>query len=71
MVAPAPSEVDVKAKYMYGDLKDYGQVVALLSEVDSVYRGVDAVIHIAAIPAPAKSVSRDVLPPPALSPPPI
>ena len=56
VVAPASSEADVKAKYMYGDLKDYGQVVGLLSEVDSVYRGIDAVIHIAAIPAPARSV---------------
>jgi hypothetical protein len=44
---------------MYGDLKDYGTVLGLLSEVDSVYKGIDAVIHIAAIPAPARAVSTN------------
>lgn len=44
---------------MYGDLKDYGTVLGLLSEVDSVYKGIDAVIHIAAIPAPARAVSSN------------
>jgi nucleoside-diphosphate-sugar epimerase len=34
------------------DLTDYGQVVEALSAVDDRYRGVDAVVHLAAIPAP-------------------
>jgi NAD(P)-dependent dehydrogenase (short-subunit alcohol dehydrogenase family) len=57
VVAPAVSEVSVDARYIYADLKDYGTVLALLAEVDDKYRGIDAVIHIAAIPAPSKAVS--------------
>lgn len=55
-VPPAPSEAAVKAKFLQGDLKDYGQVIGLLGEVDSGYRGIDAVIHLAAIAAPARTV---------------
>lgn len=40
-------------------MSDYGQVLGGLSDVDSGWKGVDAVIHLAAIPAPAKAVSRD------------
>ena len=57
-VPPAPSEAAVKAKFLQGDLKDYGQVIGLLGEVDSGYRGIDAVIHLAAIAAPARTVRR-------------
>jgi len=57
-VPPAPSEAAIKAKYLHGDLKDYGQVIGLLGEVDSGYRGIDAVIHLAAIAAPARTVRR-------------
>ena len=34
------------------DLTDYGQAVEALSAVDDRYRGVDALVHLAAIPAP-------------------
>ena len=34
------------------DLTDYGQVLGALTAVDERYRGVDAVVHLAAIPAP-------------------
>ncbi len=34
------------------DLTDYGQVVEALTHIDSRYDGVDAVVHLAAIPAP-------------------
>ncbi|GAA1816025.1 NAD(P)-dependent oxidoreductase [Luedemannella flava] len=34
------------------DLTDYGQVVEVLGAIDSRYRGVDAVVHLAAIPGP-------------------
>ena len=54
---PLASEAGVDATYFYADLKDYGQVISLLLDVDSSHRGVDAVIHLAAIPAPAKAVS--------------
>ena len=57
VVPPAPSEAAVDARYFYADLKDYGQVVSLLADVDSSHRGVDAIIHLAALPAPAKAVS--------------
>lgn len=33
-------------------------MIGLLSDVDSGYRGVDAVIHLAAIPAPFRTVSE-------------
>jgi nucleoside-diphosphate-sugar epimerase len=57
VVPPAPSEEEVRARFIQADLKDYGQVLALLGEVDDSYRGIDAVIHLAAIPAPSKAVS--------------
>jgi nucleoside-diphosphate-sugar epimerase len=34
------------------DLTDYGQAVEALSAVDDRYRGIDALVHLAAIPAP-------------------
>ena len=34
------------------DLTDYGQAVAALSAVDDRYRHIDALVHLAAIPAP-------------------
>jgi nucleoside-diphosphate-sugar epimerase len=34
------------------DLTDYGQVVEALTGIDDRYRGLDAVVHLAAIPAP-------------------
>jgi len=40
--------------FIQADLADFGQAVEVLSEVDSKYRGVDAVVHLAAIPAPGR-----------------
>lgn len=34
------------------DLRDFGQVVEAFSSIDNTYIGVDAVVHLAAIPAP-------------------
>jgi nucleoside-diphosphate-sugar epimerase len=56
MVPPAASEADVKARYIHVDITDYGQVIGGLSDVDSGWKGVDAVIHLAAIPSPNKAV---------------
>jgi nucleoside-diphosphate-sugar epimerase len=39
------------------DLTDYGQVVQVLSAVDDRYDSVDAVVHLAAIPAPGRTVN--------------
>jgi len=46
--APAPQRGD----FVRVDLTDYGQAVEALSAVDDRYRGLDAVVHLAAIPAP-------------------
>ncbi|MFI1995434.1 NAD-dependent epimerase/dehydratase family protein [Actinoplanes sp. NPDC020271] len=38
--------------YVRVDLTDYGQVVEALTAIDSRYTGIDAVVHLAAIPGP-------------------
>ncbi|HEX3811228.1 MAG TPA: NAD(P)-dependent oxidoreductase [Mycobacteriales bacterium] len=48
----APAE-DI-ARYVEVDLTDYGQVVAALGAVDGAVTTVDAVVHLAAIPAPGR-----------------
>ena len=40
------------AKFLRIDLTDYGQVVEALTGIDDAYDSVDAVVHLAAIPAP-------------------
>jgi len=52
---PLPSEADVAAKFVRTDLTDYGQVVAQFTEQDSLFKGIDAVIHLAAIPSPEQA----------------
>jgi nucleoside-diphosphate-sugar epimerase len=47
----APSREPV-CPYVRVDLTDYGQTAEALSAVDDRFRGVDAVVHLAAIPAP-------------------
>ena len=46
---PAPSSA---ARFLKVDLTDYGQVVEALTGIDDAYDSVDAVVHLAAIPAP-------------------
>jgi nucleoside-diphosphate-sugar epimerase len=41
-----------RAPFTRVDLRDYGQVVEALSGIDTRYQGVDAVVHLAAIPGP-------------------
>jgi nucleoside-diphosphate-sugar epimerase len=36
------------------DLTDFGQTVEALSEIDDLYKGVEAVVHLAAIPGPTQ-----------------
>lgn len=45
----APSH-DTRARFIQTDLTDYGQVVEAFSGIDVVHDGVDAVVHLAAIP---------------------
>ena len=44
---PSP---DTRARFVNTDLTDYGQVVEALSGIDVTHSGVDAVVHLAAIP---------------------
>ena len=44
---PSP---DTRARFIRTDLTDYGQVVEAFSGIDEVHGGVDAVVHLAAIP---------------------
>ena len=41
---------DTRARFIHTDLTDYGQVVEAFSGIDVVHNGVDAVVHLAAIP---------------------
>jgi nucleoside-diphosphate-sugar epimerase len=41
---------DTRARFILTDLTDYGQVVEAFSGIDEVHGGVDAVVHLAAIP---------------------
>ena len=43
---------DSRARFLRLDLTDYGQVVEALTGIDDAYAAVDAVVHLAAIPAP-------------------
>lgn len=44
---PSP---DTRASFVNTDLTDYGQVVEALTAIDTTHDGVDAVVHLAAIP---------------------
>ncbi|WP_262267728.1 NAD-dependent epimerase/dehydratase family protein [Microvirga yunnanensis] len=50
--AMGPSEA--LCPFVQADLTDFGQALEALSEVDSRHKGVDAVVHLAAIPAPGR-----------------
>jgi nucleoside-diphosphate-sugar epimerase len=50
--APAPGGPARGPGFIEVDLTDYGQVADALSGVDDVYDQLDAVVHLAAIPAP-------------------
>jgi nucleoside-diphosphate-sugar epimerase len=49
--APPAKEI---CPFVQADLADFGQALEVLSEVDDRLSGVDAVVHLAAIPAPGK-----------------
>jgi nucleoside-diphosphate-sugar epimerase len=53
--APALS----RCPFVQADLCDFGQAVEVFSEVDSRHRGVDAIVHLAAIPAPGRHTNAE------------
>ena len=63
----APDPDSAAAAFVRVDLTDTGQVLEALSGVDEVHNGLDAVVHLAAIPAPG---ARPAAPSPTTSPPP-
>lgn len=52
-VDTAPPARDL-CPFVQADLADFGQTLEVLSEIDDRYRGIDAVVHLAAIPAPGR-----------------
>ncbi len=46
--------------FVQADLDDFGQALQVLSQVDDVYDAVDAVVHLAAIPAPGLTPNSTV-----------
>ena len=43
-----------RCRFTLVDFTDFGQTMEALSEIDDLYRGVDAVVHLAAIPGPTQ-----------------
>lgn len=55
----APPAVE-RTQFVRVDLTDYGQTVEVLTAIDSRYRGVDAVVHLAAIPGPGAAPNATI-----------
>jgi nucleoside-diphosphate-sugar epimerase len=55
----APAAVE-RTQFVRVDLTDYGQTVEVLSAIDSRYQGVDAVVHLAAIPGPGAAPNATI-----------
>ncbi|MGZ4279087.1 MAG: NAD-dependent epimerase/dehydratase family protein [Solirubrobacteraceae bacterium] len=56
-LAPSP---DPRAPLIRADLCDFGQALEVLSAVDDRYDTVDAVVHLAAIPAPGLAPNHEI-----------
>ena len=57
-VDTAPPAEDL-CPFVQADLADFGQAFESLSGVDSRHKGVDAVVHLAAIPAPGRQTNAE------------
>ena len=53
-VDAAPPAIE-NCPFVQADLSDFGQAFEVLSEVDDRLRDIDALVHLAAIPAPGKN----------------
>ena len=49
-----------RAPFTRADLTDYGQCIEVLTAIDSRYHGVDAVVHLAAIPEPGAAPNATI-----------
>src|ERR1700742_191611 len=49
-----------RAPFVRVDLTDYGQTIEVLTAIDARYRGVDAVVHLAAIPGPGAAPNATI-----------
>ena len=58
-VDAAPPPAGQPARFTRVDLTDLGQVTEALTGIDDRYSGVDAVVHLAAIPAPGLRTSME------------
>ncbi|HEY7174872.1 MAG TPA: NAD(P)-dependent oxidoreductase [Micromonosporaceae bacterium] len=56
-LVPSPNE---RAPFIRVDLTDYGQTIEVLTAIDSRYEGVDAVVHLAAIPGPGAAPNATI-----------
>jgi nucleoside-diphosphate-sugar epimerase len=54
-----PASVE-RAPFVRVDLTDYGQTIEVLSAIDARYRGVDVVVHLAAIPGPGAAPNATI-----------
>ncbi|EED82578.1 predicted protein [Postia placenta Mad-698-R] len=52
-----PPTAPKEAQFMHTDLEDMGQVMENLIEVDTKYKNIDAIVHLAALPAPGMMAS--------------
>src|SRR5579859_4778207 len=55
--APPPGHARSRSAYTHIDLTDYGQVVEALTGIDDRHRGLDAVVHLAAVPGPGMATN--------------
>lgn len=53
----APAQLRPRSAFTRVDLTDYGQTVEALAAIDDRHRGLDAVVHLAAIPAPGMATN--------------
>jgi nucleoside-diphosphate-sugar epimerase len=56
-LVPARTE---RVPFTRADLTDYGQTIEVLTAIDSRYQGVDAVVHLAAIPGPGAAPNATI-----------
>ncbi|CCM06517.1 uncharacterized protein FIBRA_08789 [Fibroporia radiculosa] len=54
---PHPSTIPQEIIFMQTNLEDMGQVIENLIDVDTKYKGVNAIVHLAALPAPGMMAS--------------
>jgi len=54
---PSPDPNSGAFCFLTIELTDMGQVLEGLTEIDMRYKGVDAVVHLAALPAPGQTAS--------------